>query len=895
MEIISMRNYNSRNIYSHKPVIKMVVDLGELAETPTNEIPGFNDRLLGHFPGLRTHYCSPGYEGGFVERLNEGTLVSHVTEHLALELQCMLGYDVYFGKTRVIEEPSLYCVLYEYINEGCALDAGYVAAQIILALIENEAVPLDEILDRLRRVTSQSELGPSTQAIFDEARHRKIPVRRLGEDSLLQLGYGKHMQFIEASLPGSTGSIAVDLAKNKKLAKELLRENGIPVPAGGMVDSEDDAVILAEKLGYPVVIKPVDANQGRGVTVNIGDENPVRTAYRWARSFTWNVIVEKYIRGKDYRVLVVGNRVVAVAERKPPYVTGDGVHSISELVAEENKNPDRGIGHEKPLTRIYLDSMAKDFLARSGLTFDDIPAMGEMVYLRENGNISTGGTARECTREIHPANQELAVKAARAIGLEVAGIDIVADNIAKVITPQSGAVIEVNAAPGLRMHLYPTEGQSQNVAAAILDYMYPDPAMASIPIISITGTNGKTTVTRLIRHVLSLTGQKVGMTCSSGTYIGEECISRGDNTGPVSAQAILYNREVEVAVLETARGGIIRKGLGYDLADVGIITNISDDHLGLDGVNTLEDLAFVKALVVEAIKPNGHAVLNADDKMTEDIARKVDANLILFSRNRSNAFLARHIGQGGMAVVVEDDMLCWYQNMTKAEIMEICEIPITFQGKALCNIENSLAAAAGLLALGVAERTVKLGLMSFRPDPIANAGRFNFFDMGDFQILLDYGHNISGYQSVVQLINSMDAARLIGVIGMPGDRMDKSIFEVGKISGQTFSELYIKEDKDLRGRIPGEVASILYHGAVSGGAGKDDIKIIMSEVDALQNAINNAKTGDLIVMFYENFGEAYQLIDAVIKKNDQPIPLFPKGDTYLPVTPNESIETALGL
>jgi len=541
----------------------------------------------------------------------------------------------------------------------------------------------------------------------------------------------------------------------------------------------------------------------KGVSANIHDENELRKAYYHASSLNQQIIVEKYVNGKDYRLLVVGDQVAAAAERKPPYVVGDGIHSILELVAVENKNEKRGIGHEKALTKIYLDSVAEGFLARSGYEPETIPEPDEQVYLRGNGNLSTGGSARDCTAEVHPLNQFLAVKAARAIGLEVAGIDMVTEDISRALTSTNGAVIEVNAAPGLRMHLNPSEGKGKNVAADILNYMYPQGKTSLVPIISITGTNGKTTVTRLIRHVLSLAGKKVGMTSTSGTYIGEECISKGDNTGPLSAQSVLYNRDVEIAVLETARGGIIRRGLGYDLADVGVITNISDDHLGQDGIDTLEDLIFVKSLVVEAVKPDGYAVLNADDPAIEYIIPRIDCNLFLFSRYRNNRWIDHHIGQGGMAVVVEDDLVSFYQNSSRATVMPVREISITYEGKATGNVENSLAAIAGLLAFNITIQTIRWGLRSFKPDPLINGGRFNLFDFGDFQVLLDYGHNLSGYRSVLQFINTLNASGLVGVIGMPGDRRDEAIFQVGQVSGTQFSKLYIKEDRDLRGRSPG--------------------------------------------------------------------------------------------
>lgn len=884
MRVICASEYSGRNIYSHKPVVKMEIDLEEFADIPTRDISGFNYRLLSYFPGLKTHCCSLGCEGGFVRRLIEGTLVSHVIEHLALELQCLTGYEVFFGKTRVIKEPSIYLIIYECADQHLALEFGYSALEIVSALAKSDTGIIDQSLERLQKLTADKRLGPSTRAILAEAKKRHIPFRQLGNDSLFQLGYGRHMQLIEASLPGTTGSINVDLAGNKQLVKELLREHQIPVPAGGVVDSEYAALDMAEKIGYPVVVKPLEGNHGRGVVVDIGDARALENAYRIASYYSQRILVEKYIKGRDYRVLVVGNQVAAVAERKPPSVTGNGINSILELVERENENQDRGWGHEKPLTRISLDRVAEDFISRAGYSVYDIPAAGEIVYLRENGNLSTGGSARDCTMEIHTYNKELAVRAAGIIGLDVAGIDVITDDISRPMKLNAG-IIEVNAAPGLRMHLTPAEGEGRNVAAHILDFMYPAGTPVSIPVISVTGTNGKTTVTRLIQHILGLSGKKTGMTCSNGTYIGRECIARGDNTGPHSARSILYNQEAEAAVLETARGGIIRRGLGYDLADVGIIVNISEDHLGLDGIKTLQELAFVKSLVVEAVKPHGYAVLNADDNKTGEIAAKVECNLLLFSQNNDNPLLQAHITRGGTAVVLENGSVCVYQDNTRKTLINIQDIPITFAGKAACNIENSLAATAGVVALGLPHHHIRAGLTSFLPDPVTNAGRLNLFDLGGFKVMLDYGHNLSGYRSVLHFAAQLDAERLVGIIGMPGDRIDKSIFDVGEISGRLFTRIYIKEDTDLRGRPPGEAASILYHGAVSGGASKENIELVLSELEALDLAVHNAEPGDLIIMFYENFEPAFELIQDYLKEQSKPISLFPSIITDVPLSP----------
>ncbi len=888
MIIIDMEVFQGRNIFSHKPVVKMIVDIGDLADTSTSDIPGFNARLLSWFPGLNQHHCSTGYEGGLVERLFEGTFIAHVTEHLALELQCINGYEVFFGKTRILEEPSTYCIIFEYSLAECARDFGETAIDIVTALIDDRPDLLEEYLDLLRRRVSYYALGPSTRALMTEARKRGIPVRRLDENSLLQLGYGSRSRLIEASLPDSTGCVAVDLAKNKPLVKKLLADHGIPVPEGCLVYSENDAVAMAKKIAYPVVIKPFDANQGRGVSTNINSEELLRTAYRLARQLAGRVMLEKHITGKDYRLLVVGDKIAAAAERTPPYVTGDGIHTIEELVALENSNPLRGWGHEKPMTRIALDGIAIELLGRSDLAINTVLPPGESVYLRQNGNLSTGGYATDCTDIVHPANRLLAITAARIIGLEIAGIDLVCPDISQPVETSHGAVIEVNAAPGLRMHLFPREGAGVNVAAKIIDFMYPDETY-SIPIVSITGTNGKTTVTRLVSHVLALTGKRVGMTCSSGTYLGNTCISRGDNTGPRSARSLLYRQDVDIAVLETARGGIVRHGLGYDLADVGVVLNVRNDHLGQDGLEYLEDLAFAKALVVEAIKHTGYAILNADDTMLPYLTRGIGASLIYFAKSLDNPIVREHIAAGNIAVIQEHEQLAIYWQGCRVTLIRIADIPITFGGKIACNIENALAATACLFALGIPDHIITQGLASFTPDPEVNAGRFNLFDMGEYRVLLDYAHNLDGYHAVIDFANSLTPTRKVGIIGLPGDRMDSNIIEAGKLAGTAFDSLYIKEDQDTRGRASGEVATLLFKGALSGGARLENINIELNEGQALRSAISNAQPGDLIIMLYEKFEPAYSIIQEHLGEPCLHLPLSTAAEVVWPDADQSSL------
>ena len=872
MDILNIKCFKGKSIFSHKPVIKAILDLGELYDTPTKDITGFNKGLLELFPGFAGHYCSLGYEGGFVKRLKEGTYLAHVTEHTVLEIQNLMGYDVHYGKSRLFQSPSLYFIVFEYVNEKFAVESLISTVSIVNSLIAGDMPEITDILKRLGKVDAETGLGPSTKAICQEAGKRGIPITRLGNESILQLGYGKHSRLVEASLTDKPSCIAIDIAGNKHLTKQILSSHDIPVPYGDIAYTLQAALMSASHMGYPVVLKPFDANQGKGVSLNIKDVKELEGAYREAVRFSKGVIVEKFITGKDYRILVVGDHVAAVSERIPPFVIGDGVHTVNELVSLENENPLRGDDHEKQLTKIKLDSMAVQVLDRGGLSIDSIPQPGTKVFLRENGNLSTGGTARDCTDEIHPVNSAIAVKAVRLLGLDVAGVDLTTNDISMPVKRGEGAVIEVNAAPGLRMHLYPTEGKARNVTKDILEMIYPEGAPFTIPIVSITGTNGKTTVTRLISHVLALTGKTVGMTTTSGIFVGSQCISKGDNTGPVSAGLILSDKRVEAAVLETARGGIVRKGLGYDLADVGVVVNISDDHLGVDGINTLEDLAFAKALVVEAVKKDGYAVLNADDEMTPFLLKRVTSKVILFTRRTDNLLVFRHVESGGKAVCVKEGSV--YFNFAESDsfVIKLEDVPITFDGKAECNVENSLAAISALFALDIPADFIRAGLKTFKPDVLTNPGRFNIIDMGDFRVMLDYGHNPAGYNAVTGCMATINAGRYVGVIGMPGDRSNRNIKEVGKICGQTFSRLYIKEDADLRGRKPGDVADLLYDSVILTGMNKDSVEVIHSEVKALETAINNAQQGDLIVVFYEDFDAVLKLVESMKGEKVNKIP-----------------------
>jgi len=884
LKICEIKAFRGRNIYSHQKVIKMIVDLQELADVPTRDIDGFNDALLNLLPGLNEHHCSRGCPGGFVMRLTEGTYLAHVIEHCALEIQNMLGYKVSFGRARQIENSTRYTVVYAYMNEVAGLEAGKCTLQLVESLYRKETFDLASYLEKIKEKAMKSELGPSTKAIVDAAIERGIPVIRIGNGSILQLGYGKYQKRIEATITENTSCISVDIACDKTVTKEILREAGIPVPEGNVCTLLQDALEIAQEVGYPVVVKPERGNQGKGVSLNLTNPHEVADAFRIAKQVDENIIVEKYIKGNDYRVLVVGDRVMAVSHRIPAHVVGDGKHTIAQLVELVNRDERRGEAHEKPLTKIKIDEISLALLKKQGYTLDSVPASGKWVYLKANGNLSSGGEAVDCTNRIHPVNCEIAVRAAQIIGLDIAGVDIACPDISKPIEEGKGAVIEVNAAPGIRMHLYPSKGKPRNVAKNIIDMLFPSGSRHSIPIISVTGTNGKTTTVRMIAHILRVHGYNVGMTTTGGVFINDRCVMKGDTTGPASAKIVLTDKNVEVAVLETARGGIIRSGLGYDLSDIGVLTNITEDHLGIDEVYTLEDLLHVKSLVVEAVKTNGYAVLNADDPLVVEAAKRVRSNIIYFSRQEDNLIVHRHLVQGGIAVFLRGQHITIATGDGFIQCLHLSRIPATHGGKLVYNIENSLAAVSVAYAMKIPVETIQKALSSFYTDELQNPGRFNIFNVRDFRVVVDYAHNISGYSYVIDAIKKMGASRTIGIIGVPGDRQDSSIRRTGFIAGKGFDNIIIKEDVDLRGRRRGEVAKLLEEGVLSAGMDPNNVEIILSEVEALKVAMERAKPGDLIVIFYEKFEPVVAAIKEMLSKIEGEMTDLKKSNILLEAT-----------
>jgi cyanophycin synthetase len=866
MHIIDTHVLCGPNIYSHRPVIRLIIDLGEAAEQPTCRLDGFNQKLLRLLPSLRSHYCSRGYPGGFVERLEEGTYLGHVVEHVILELLHRCGMAAGYGKTLTTSRPGQVEVIFEYETYRPSIYLARAAVKLVSALLAGQAPSLEGLRDRVDLIRQRYEPGPSTAALIAEARRRDIPVTLLKEGaSLLLLGYGARQKRVQATLTSDTGCLAADLAGDKILTKLLLDRAGIPTPRGEVAAGPLQAVEAAHRLGVPVVIKPCDASQGKGVSLNLNSAAAVRNAYHLAARYSSRIMVEEYITGRQYRLLVAGGRLVAAARRLPAQVTGDGKHTVAELVERLNRDPRRGIGHARPLSRIRLDQETRATLSRQGKSVDYLPRPGEVVLLRENANLSSGGTAWDVTFKVHPDNAALAVRAASVVGLDVAGIDLVVPDLGKPVAPGFGALIEVNAAPGIRMHLHPSRGRGKNVAAAILDALFSGGCSGRIPIVSVTGTNGKTTTARLLAHILQQAGKTVGVTTTEGVFIGGRPVCLGDTTGPRSARMVLDDPSVDAAVLETARGGIIRDGLGYDKSDVAVVTNISADHLGQDDLGTIEDLVFVKALLVEAVRPAGAIVLNADDANVLKMIPRARAPVVLFTLKEDNLVFLRHLAAGGSGICVRDGVLYWVSGSEWQRLLAVRQIPLAFNGLAAHHLQNAMAAAAAALSLKMPRSCVIRGLKTFLPSAEHNPGRGNFYLLELGRVLLDYGHNPAALEATLQFASRTGCRRLIGVVGVPGDRSGELIRQCGRACAPYLDEVIFKEDLDLRGRRPGETARLLREGYSRARPLPRAVHTVLNEVEAVKCGLRLLDEEDLLVVFYEHRKPIERLLNDRLK------------------------------
>jgi cyanophycin synthetase len=858
------------NLYAHRPCIKWKIDIGAYEEHPTHTIPSFVEAIKTMIPSLVEHRCSEGTRGGFFARLESGTWLGHVMEHIALEIQGLAGIDVGFGRARDGGGPGIYNVVYECEERETGILAGEIAIDLIESLIAGESFDLQARIARLRRVYERNALGPSTRSIVDAAVKRNIPFMRLDELNLVQLGYGANAKKIQATIASTTRYLGVDIAGDKDKTKAILGFHGVPVPSGDVTQHLDRAIEIANDIGWPVVVKPLDASQGRGIVTNIRNEEELRLAFEEAKRHRNSVVVERYIAGRDFRLLVINHRFVAAAERVPAHVIGDNYHTINELVERANQDPRRGEGHEKVLTRITIDATSERLLALRGLTPECVPTEGQFVPLKTTANLSTGGTSIDVTDRVHPANIELAERISCLVDLDIAGIDVVAPSIETPIIENGGGIVEVNAAPGFRMHLAPTEGKSRPVGEAVVDMLFPPGVESRIPIITITGTNGKTTTARLCAHIAKMSGKKVGLTTSDGIYIGNTLVQKGDTTGPTSAQVVLRDPLVNFAVLETARGGILRAGVGYDWSNAAVVTNIAEDHLGLRDIHTLEDLARVKAVTVERVLPQGYAILNAEDDMTPVIRAQAESRLAFFSLDSDNAVFREHVTQDGLGATVEDGWLMLYENGIRVALCEQRQVPITFGGKARFNTANALAAVLATYATKIPVSDIVSGLMSFFQSAATTPGRLNIIDFDGFRVMIDYAHNPHGLRAMCELTDAIRRGRLVCVLGLPGDRRDEDIREAARIVGQHFDRVVVRDDFDLRGREPGEVAALIREGLIAGGLRETEIIERSDEAEAIALAVTEALPGDLVVYIADKPHIAAEYVEELQKVTRQP-------------------------
>jgi cyanophycin synthetase len=855
MRIESIRTLAGPNVYTHQPALIMRLDLGELNEKESYEIPGFVERLLARLPELHEHHCSKGRHGGFVERLHEGTYFGHTVEHVALELASLAGCAATHGKTRYAGEPGIYNVVIEFCAEQATRYLLETAVEFVEALIAGEEFSLAERIEEARRIASETELGPSTRAIVEAAERRGIPWFRENEASLVRLGYGKNLRLIQAAMTDGTSAIGVEIAGDKDFTKARLAKASIPVPEGEIVYTEAEAVAALDRIGAPIVVKPLDGRQGKGVSLHLSTPEEVRDAFRIAREFSREVLVEEMFDGRNYRVLVVGYRMVAASERIPCHVTGDGVHTVGELIEIENQNPLRGEGHEKPLTKIRKDDpILTTFMRKEGWSMEAVPEAGERVMLCAGMNLSTGGTAKDVTEDVHPSVRSLCERAARIMGMDVCGVDLVLNDIA---APhgEGGGIIEINAAPGLRMHQHPGEGRPRDAGQAIVDMLFPAESNGRIPIISITGTNGKTTVTRMISHILIEAKFVTGTTTTDGIYLNGARIVRGDTTGPVSAMTILEDKAVEAAVLETARGGIVRRGLGYDWSDISVITNVGADHIGQDGIESIEDILWIKSLVAERVREGGTLILNADDERLARLSERravsrVPKSYVYFSLRPDNPVLLEHCRAGGTGYFYTDGWIMELEGDAAAQaIVEAAAISATMGGTADFQIANALAAVAATRAFGLSREMVGASLARFRSDA-ENPGRANLYKVGGGYVMVDYGHNPDAFEAVCRMAARWEDRRVTGIIGVPGDRDDSVVEQAGRVAARGFHRVIIKEDKDLRGRAPGEVAKLLCE-AVNDEWPGTECRIVLDEVEALRAELQELQQGQVVVIFYD--------------------------------------------
>jgi cyanophycin synthetase len=870
MKIDKIQALRGPNIWSvqRKKLIQMRLDLEEMEQLPTNKIEGFRERIEAMFPTMIEHRCSEGTRGGFFSRIERGTWMGHVIEHIALEIQTLAGMETGFGRTRETKTPGIYNVVFSYTEENVGLFAAESAVAIAEALIAGNDYDVEADIQKMREIRERVRLGPSTGSIVEEAVARDIPWIRLGTNSLVQLGYGINQMRFQATITCKTSSIAVDIACNKEQTKRMLDLASIPVANGGICVDEEDLTDVIKKIGYPIVIKPLDGNHGKGASINVKKWEDAVEGLAYAKKYSHRVIVEKFITGFDFRVLVIDNKLVAAAKREPAHIKGDGIQTIEQLIDETNLDPKRGYGHENVLTQIDVDRDTTDLLEKLNYTLETVPKKGEVVYLKSTANLSTGGTSIDVTDMMHPENIFLCERISRVIGLDICGVDIMAENLTQPLKENGGCILEVNAAPGFRMHLAPSEGLPRNVAAPVIDMLYPPGKPSRIPIIAVTGTNGKTTTTRLLAHIVKNNGFKVGFTTSDGIYVQNHMMEKGDTTGPISAEYILKDPTVEFAVLETARGGILRSGLGFSRCDIGIITNIQEDHLGLSDIHTLDDLARVKATVVRSIKKDGWAILNAEDEQCLKIANELSCNVAYFSMDENNPKAKQFSKEGKIVAVYENGYITIKKGEWKIRVEKASHVPLTMGGKAKFMIANVLAATLASYLQGFKTDDISLSLQTFIPSAAQTPGRMNVFEFKKFKVLVDFAHNPAGYRGIEDYLSTIEATKKIGIIAGVGDRRDEDIKECATIAARMFDHIIIRQEKHLRGRTEEEIIGLIMEGIAESGRTVTH-EIIKKEVEAIKHAIDNAEEGSYITALSDVVTNAINIVQEYLDKENE--------------------------
>ena len=884
MRILDRSVYVGPSTFAHFPVIRLILDLGELESWPTAKLgKGFVDALVEALPGLREHGCSYREPGGFIRRMleDEGTWLGHVLEHVAIELQNVAGEDVTFGKTRSIDErPGVYSVVYEYAQREEGIAAGELAMRLLCSLLPPAIRPADsvpedwnwpEARDAFIRYAQRRALGPSTASLVKAAEERNIPWLRLNDQSLVQLGHGRFQQRIQATVTGKTSHIAVELASDKEETNKILGSLGLPVPRQELVQSVEGAQSAARRLGFPVVTKPYNGNHGRGISIRLTSPEEVAEGFAKAREHSRSVIVETFLEGDDHRLLVVNGELVAATRRTPGHVVGDGVHTIAQLVEEVNTDPRRGVGHEKVLTKLELDAQADMMMARMEMTAASVPEKDRIIYLRSTANLSTGGTATDVTDIIHPDNRDMAIRAIRAIGLDVGGVDFLSTNIAESYKSIGGGICECNAAPGFRMHVAPSEGKSRDVAGPVIDMLFPAGTPSRVPIAAVTGTNGKTTTARMLAHIAKMAGYTPGLTTTDGVYIDGQRTVEGDMTGPVSTRMVLADPQIDLAVLEIARGGLLRAGMGVPSVNVGAVLNVQSDHLGMKGIDTLEQLAEIKRIIVEVAEDC--AVLNADDPLVLKMSGYTDAKVICYvTMNPQHGLVREHIRAGGRACALEagvnGQMITLYDKGGHIPLLWTHLIPATLEGRAMHNVQNAMVAAAMAFSMGIKLDAIRQGLRTFDTTFFQAPGRMNVFNEHPFKVLFDYGHNAHAVGVMADLAQRLDVVgRRIVVLAGPGDRRDQDLREIADAVAGRFDHYICRRDDSLRGRDSDEVPKIQAARLRELGIADSAISIIPDEQEAIEAGLGMSQAGDLLLVF----------ADALVRSWKQVIKFKPNG------------------